>query len=121
MQAMGRAVRTYFAAWLRPARDMEKLAVLYGATYCLTWSHLLSYMEKLVTLYGKTCCLTIMQAQSLMPTVIYTPTRAWEYTSPYGHPTWLEQFHRLPPDEDRRCDNHEDRGRRGADGPILPV
>ena len=47
VQAIGRAVRTYFVAWLRPARDMEKLAVLHGATYYLTWSNLLPHVEKL--------------------------------------------------------------------------
>ena len=75
----------------------------------------------LIASHGEAYRLTISQAQSPEPSVIYTPTRAWEYTSPYGHPTWLEQFRRLSPDEDRRCGNHEDRGRRGADGPILPV
>ena len=120
-QAIGRAARTYFSAWLRPARDMEKLITSHRDACCLTWSHLLPQIEMLIASLGETCCLTISQAQSPEPSVIYIPTRAWEYTSPYGHPTWLEQFHRLSPDEDRRCDNHEDRGRRGADGPILPV
>lgn len=121
MQAMGRAARTYFAAWLRLARDMEKLAVLRGATYCLTWRCLLPHVEQHIASHGETYRLTISQAQNPEPTVIYTPTRAWEYTSPYGHPTWLELFRRLSPDEDRRCGNHEDRGRHGVDGPILPV
>lgn len=47
VQTIGRAARTYLAAWLRPARDMEKLAVLHGATYYLTWRCLLPHMEKL--------------------------------------------------------------------------
>ena len=95
------------------------LAASRGATYCLTWSHLLSYIEMLITSLGETCCLTISQAQNPEPSVIYTPTRAWEYTSPYGNPTWLEQFRRLSPDEDIRCGNHEDTGRLVADGQIL--
>jgi|GEM_PF-5529308 len=121
VEACSRHRKASCLTWRNLLPHIEMLAASLGATYCLTWSHLLSYIEVYITSLGKTYRLTISQAQKPRPTVIYTPTRAWVYTSPYGHPTWLEQFRRLSPDEDRRCDNHEDRGRRGADGPILPV